>query len=128
MVKGTGAEAIAPILDAALRCLDQHVRVFKVFLFGSFAQGRATSWSDIDLAVVSPDFGANPIAEAARLMELLEDVDMRIEPKAYSVEEFLSARRGSFLCDEVISKGLEITASSFRREESGTQTRLTGTV
>ena len=33
------------------------IKVAKVILFGSRASGRAHEYSDIDLAVVSPDFG-----------------------------------------------------------------------
>jgi predicted nucleotidyltransferase len=40
--------------------------VDQAILFGSHARGTADEWSDVDLAVISPDFGRMPrdLAEA----------------------------------------------------------------
>lgn len=41
-------------LDAYLDRVKSAINPNQVILFGSFAQGRATKWSDIDLLVVAP--------------------------------------------------------------------------
>lgn len=90
--------------------LATRVRLSKVILFGSYAHGHPGSDSDIDVAVVSPDFGVNPIKEGVLLMEIFEEIDPRIEPRAYSEAEYESARPGSFLYEEVIRKGTVLYA------------------
>ena len=49
-------DVIAAVVDYVER-LRQVVHVDGVYLFGSYAKGTADEWSDIDLAIVSPDFG-----------------------------------------------------------------------
>ncbi len=39
-----------------IRRLQEGIRVEAVVLYGSYAHGTAREWSDIDLAVISPDF------------------------------------------------------------------------
>ncbi len=45
------------------------LRVSKIILFGSQAQGDATAESDIDLVVISDDFAGKSIFERARLLK-----------------------------------------------------------
>ena len=50
---------------------NQGVRITQAFVFGSWAKGSAGTWSDIDLAVVSPQFNSwsaknNLLAKAMR--------------------------------------------------------------
>lgn len=56
------------------------IRITKVILFGSRASGRAHEDSDIDVAVVSPDFGKDRYREGAMLFEIACNIDPRIEP------------------------------------------------
>ena len=56
------------------------IKVAKVILFGSRASGRAHEYSDIDVAVVSPDFGKDSYREGAKLFEIACAIDPRIEP------------------------------------------------
>ena len=35
----------------------ERIKISQVILFGSYAKGKQKDYSDIDLAVVSPDFG-----------------------------------------------------------------------
>jgi len=58
--------------------------VEKGIIFGSRAKGTAKDYSDIDLCVVSPEFGADPIAETVRLKSLTWDIDPSIEVVPYS--------------------------------------------
>ncbi len=58
----------------------RNIRVSKVILYGSRASGRAHQYSDIDVAVVSPDFGKDRYEEGAKLFEIAYAIDPRIEP------------------------------------------------
>lgn len=49
-------------------------------LFGSYAKGTATDDSDIDVCVVSPQFGNDYIDEMVGLRKIALTIDSRIEP------------------------------------------------
>lgn len=49
-------------------------------VFGSWAKGKATEDSDIDVCVVSPSFGNDYIQEMVDLRKIALKVDSRIEP------------------------------------------------
>lgn len=88
----------------------RNIRVEKAILFGSYAKGNAVETSDIDVAVISPDFGQDYLEEAVLLKEISEDIDLDISPRPYSLEEYKKGKRGQFLYDEIISKGKPINA------------------
>jgi predicted nucleotidyltransferase len=56
------------------------IRVEKAILYGSYATGRVHPGSDLDLAIVSPDFGKDRFEEGKLLHRLAWRVDPRIEP------------------------------------------------
>lgn len=62
-------------------------RVKSAYLYGSYARGAANDWSDIDLAIISPDFG-DMFEERLELMRLAVSMDDRIEPHPFRPEEF----------------------------------------
>lgn len=82
-----------------------NIKVEKAILFGSHASGRATDDSDIDIAIISPEFGGDYVEEAVLLKKISEEVDLDISPRPYSLEEYRSAKRGQFLHDEILKKG-----------------------
>ncbi len=51
-------------------------------------RGTATEWSDIDVAVVSPDFTGDRFTTQLALMKLAARIDDRIEPRAFTPEDF----------------------------------------
>ena len=59
-----------------------------LYVFGSYAKGTANRSSDIDLAVVSPDFGDDRQGERVKLMSLSQQIDLAIEPHPFSTEDF----------------------------------------
>lgn len=60
----------------------------QLVLFGSQIKGRVHKWSDIDICVVSPQFGRDWMKEETKLKDLAMEVDIRIEPHPYSVKDF----------------------------------------
>lgn len=57
-------------------------------VFGSWAKGKATSASDIDVCIVSPQFGKDYIREMVDLRKISLSVDSRIEPIPLSPEDY----------------------------------------
>jgi len=62
--------------------------VVKAYIFGSYANGSADEWSDIDIAVVSPQIGNDRFNERIRLTELAATVDVRLEPLPFNYDSF----------------------------------------
>ena len=87
------AERNAPPLAVELAArfaeiLSGEIRIEKVILFGSYAKGESHRDSDIDIAVVSPDFTGDRLEDQLRLMKSRRKVDLRIEPIPFRPEEF----------------------------------------
>jgi predicted nucleotidyltransferase len=63
-------------------------RIEKAFLFGSHARGNHGKWSDIDVALVSPDFSGMPFYDSKKLTPFILKVDTRIELHPFRPEDF----------------------------------------
>lgn len=87
------AEAPSEILDKLNNFIDRinsaGIRVEKAYLYGSFASGRQKKTSDIDVALVSPNFSEDFVENDVTLAGIRAAVDCRIEPKAFRPEEFV---------------------------------------
>lgn len=59
-----------------------------VYMFGSHANGTASPWSDIDVAVVSKKMMRQYDRNRVRLWDLRLDVDTRIEPHGFTPKDF----------------------------------------
>ena len=59
-----------------------------IYLFGSHSQRKAHKWSDIDVAVVSNKLKRNYDENRFLLWDLRLDVDTRIEPHGFTVDDF----------------------------------------
>lgn len=68
--------------------LKKHIKVEKVILFGSFAKDKQHQDSDIDIAVVSPDFTGDRFEDQLNLMRYRREVDLRIEPVPFRPLDF----------------------------------------
>ena len=65
------------------------VRVTKMYLYGSYAKGKARSHSDIDVIVVSPDLKRlSPLKRQEYLAIKTMSVDAPLEVIGYTPEEF----------------------------------------
>jgi predicted nucleotidyltransferase len=80
-------------------------RLDSAYLFGSHAKGTSNQWSDIDLAVVSPDFSEDLYEERLVLMRLAAEIDDRIEPKPFRPDMFTPSEP---LVDEIQKHGLKL--------------------
>ena len=59
-----------------------------MYLFGSYAKGKARKWSDIDVAVISNRLRKNYEKNRSLLYRLRLDVDTRLEPHGFTEEDF----------------------------------------
>ena len=59
-----------------------------IYLFGSYAKGKAHKWSDIDVAVVSDKMKRNRDKGRFLLWHIRRDVDSMIEPHGFTVKDF----------------------------------------
>lgn len=59
-----------------------------IYLFGSYAKGKAHKWSDIDVAVISDKMKKNRDKGRFLLWHIRRDVDSMIEPHGFTVKDF----------------------------------------
>ena len=62
--------------------------ISKAYIFGSYASGQVDKWSDIDVAIVSPQISNDRFEERIRLTELALSIDNRLEPLPYNPDNF----------------------------------------
>ena len=98
----------------------QGIKVSRIIVFGSCASEKATQGSDIDVAVLSEDF------KPMNLLQRLELIGRAlakarifepIEALAYTEEEFASKGQGTFIGDEIKSKGIQARLSDSNDEQ-----------
>lgn len=84
----TNDERVNKEIEAFVKVLQrQGIRISKIILFGSYARGTADEASDIDLAVLSNNFGRDSIEEAMTLSKLSWRVSDRIEAIPFTLKE-----------------------------------------
>lgn len=93
--------SVRVFLDAVSR----ERRITAAYLYGSETRGQAGPWSDIDVAIVSPDFADDLFAAQLALMLLAAKVDERIEPRAFTPESF---HPNNPLASEIQDTGIRI--------------------
>lgn len=99
-------EPVERVIREYVELLKQRdVRVVQAILFGSHAIGAADEDSDIDVAIISPDLGRDRFSEGVMLKLLTEHVDTSLSPRPYSPQEVERSTKGTFLHDEIVSKG-----------------------
>jgi len=75
-------------IDKFVQMLEQEgITVSKVILFGSYAKGKTYADSDIDIAVVSTQFGRDVTEEMMLLRKIALKVDSHIEPIPFCPED-----------------------------------------
>ncbi len=83
------------------------IPINKLLIFGSYAKGKASPHSDIDVCVVSENFGKDPIEEMQYLFKERRQIDNRIEPHPASFQEYSLTE--SPLMWEIRKYGFEIS-------------------
>jgi predicted nucleotidyltransferase len=104
---------MAAVTDEAIEVVEKFLQIVKTagikidraILFGSYAEGVAGKWSDIDIALVSQDFSGVSFYDNKMLIPFLLKVDSRIEVHPFRPEDF---NEDNFFVKEIIKNGVEI--------------------
>jgi predicted nucleotidyltransferase len=96
-------DAVKKIIMHFLDEVRKNYNIDGAYLYGSYAKGTSNRWSDIDIAIISPDFSDDLFAERLTLMQLAASIDDRIEPKPFKAELF---DRNDPLVDEIQKTGI----------------------
>ncbi len=89
----------------------QGIKVSRIILFGSCASTKAQEDSDIDVAVLSENFKDMNLLQRLELIGLAlakARIFEPIEALPYTEEEFASKGQGTFVGDEIKSKGIPV--------------------
>ncbi len=99
------ATDIERIISSFVALLSRAVRVEAVILYGSYVNGSPDEWSDIDIAVISPDFEGLAMWESQRVISrATAGRDANLAPIGYPSSEYHNPGRHSFL-REIIRTG-----------------------
>lgn len=89
--------------------LRSKIKVETIFLFGSYVSGTPHKYSDIDIAVFSPDIEKMNIEEKAKLAaEVKLKIDSAIELHLFPAKSLKEARPTNF-CGYILRTGKRIT-------------------
>lgn len=88
------------------------IKVYRLILYGSFAYGKPKPYSDIDVAVISPNFKGKGILKRQELLgEAIFSLGEPIEALGYTPQECKNPHPLSFI-SEILSTGKIV----YRRE------------
>ncbi|MBS3946821.1 MAG: nucleotidyltransferase domain-containing protein [Dethiobacter sp.] len=96
------------IIDIVLRfaeVIGKEKQVSKVILYGSHSRGAHVIDSDIDVAVISPDFTGDRIEDQFWLLQKRRGIDLRIEPMPFRPEDFVL---DDPFVREIVETGIEV--------------------
>lgn len=82
------------------------IRASRLILFGSYARGKPHPWSDLDLCVVSTQFGKRYYDEMVRLAKLGKSVSYLIEAHPIHPKDLRSGAHP--LAEEIKKHGKEL--------------------
>jgi predicted nucleotidyltransferase len=96
---GQATVDVRGVVKQLVRALKHKVHVDRVILFGSRARSDAREFSDVDLLVISPDFGRDILADYALLNGSLGliDIDVDIDLIPRTPDQVAHAEPDSFL-------------------------------
>ena len=82
------SDAVRQSVKRFLEAVGREKRIIAAYVYGSEVRQQRTEWSDIDVAIISPDFADDLFQAQLTLMKLAARVDDRIEPRAFTPESF----------------------------------------
>ncbi|MBF0298524.1 MAG: nucleotidyltransferase domain-containing protein [Oligoflexia bacterium] len=88
--------------------INKFIYVKQAYIFGSYAYGTPNENSDLDIAIVSPDFNYLPEAPTLKmLLRAARHIDSTIEPVALTEEEINNPLPGSVAID-IKNRGIKV--------------------
>ena len=99
-------DQIREILNRFIHALEEnHIHVQRAVLFGSYAEGRANEWSDIDIALVSDAFEGDRFDDRSKIRRITLSVSSDLSPLPFRPEDFISENP---FVREILEKGVRI--------------------
>lgn len=94
-------------LDSICRIIRETVDVEKIYLFGSYAYGTPDKDSDLDIYVVIPDGGKNPLDAMRDIVgAMFYRVDMPVDVLADYAGRFQKYQEGPTLQRKIVREGV----------------------
>ena len=94
------------LLREAIRKIIKVFNVKAIILFGSRARGDWGPWSDYDLLIIG-DFRERYLDRLKRILDVIGDIPIPIEPHPYTMEEALNMlRRGNPTIADALEEGV----------------------
>ena len=98
---------ILAIIDRYLIELERnHFPIKRAVVFGSYAEGRADEWSDIDVALVSDAFEGDRFNDRGKIRRITLSVSSDLSPLPFRPEDFVPENP---LVQEILEKGISIS-------------------
>ena len=97
---------INSIIEKYLKLLKENgFSLNDAYLFGSYAKGNNTKWSDIDIAIVSDDFKGIRILDRDKIRTITLSVSSSLEVLPFNPEDFSEENP---LAKEIIETGIQL--------------------
>jgi predicted nucleotidyltransferase len=104
---------MADIPNQVQRIISQYLALLKdhgfpiqeAILFGSYARGNATQWSDIDLALVSDEFEGVRFTDKNKIRKLTISVSSDLEVLPFNPKDFTPSNP---LVKEILDTGIRV--------------------
>ena|SRR3989344_4732034 len=93
--------------DFVSKVKDRGILISGAYLFGSYAKNHPHWGSDIDVCIVSPQFGKDTIDEMVLLAKIAHDLDLRLEPHPMNPEDM--AEKYNLFAHEIKTHGIPLT-------------------
>jgi predicted nucleotidyltransferase len=100
-------EAVKSIKKFIKALKQKGITVDRVILYGSYAKGKTRPDSDIDVAVISKNFGKDQVEEGMTLFRVAGKIDPRLEPIPISSESYQNDTWVPLIY-EIKEKGIEL--------------------
>ena len=104
MAKPKAVKSIKRFIKALTQ---EGITVDRVVLYGSYARGKTRPDSDIDVAVISKDFGKDRVEEGMTLFRIAGRIDPRLEPIPISSDSYANDTWVPLIY-EIKEKGIEL--------------------
>jgi len=106
-------DKISSIIEHFLEELEKNnINIEQAILFGSYAQGTHTSWSDIDLAIISSDFEGDRFKDRNKIRRIKLKISSDLEPIPFPPNEFTS---DDPFVEQIMRTGVTILRKGTRR-------------
>jgi len=106
-----GKGKVIRVIKEFINALKQEgITIDRIVLYGSYARGHVRPDSDIDVAVISKDFGKDRVEEGMTLFRIAGKIDPHLEPVPFSTEMYENDTWIPLIY-EIREKGVELSLS-----------------